>query len=186
MGSPVSPIVANLHMEAFENRSITTAVNPPRIWKRYVDDTFVIQQHIHKEEFLSHTNSVDPSIQFTVEGTRSDGSMPFQDTLVIPQTDGTFTTGVYRKPTHTDLYIQWDSHHNLASKYSVIKTLTHRAKVVCSMPQLFKEELQHLEEVLMRCKYPKWAIHKVLLKQEGKKIAENRIQHLSKWKRSAT
>ena len=44
MGSPVSPIVANLYMKPFEQRAITTAVNPPRIWKSYVHDTFVIQQ----------------------------------------------------------------------------------------------------------------------------------------------
>ena len=28
MGSPVSPIVANIYMEAFEHRAITTALNP--------------------------------------------------------------------------------------------------------------------------------------------------------------
>ena len=95
MGSPVSPIAANLHMKAFEHRAITTAVNPPRIWKRYVDDTFVIQQQTHIDEFLKHINSVGPSIQVTVEESRSDGSMPFPDTLVTPQTDGTLPTGVY-------------------------------------------------------------------------------------------
>ena len=59
--------------------------------------------------------------------------MPFLDTLVTPQEDGTLSTRVYRKPTQTDLYLQWDSHYNLTSKYSVINTLTHRAKAVCSI-----------------------------------------------------
>ena len=77
MVSPVSPIVANIYMEAFENMAITTALHPPRIWKRYVDDTFVLQQQAHKEEFLQHINTVDPSIQFTVEEAKEDGSIPF-------------------------------------------------------------------------------------------------------------
>ena len=96
-------------MEAFESRAIATVVNPPRIWKRYVDDTFVIQKQTHRKEFLQQINSVDPSILFTVEETRPDGSMSFLDTVVTLQEDGMLTTGVYRKPIHTDLYLQWDS-----------------------------------------------------------------------------
>ena len=30
MGSPVSPIVANLYMEGFERKAIASAINPPR------------------------------------------------------------------------------------------------------------------------------------------------------------
>ena len=66
MGSPVSPIVANIYMEAFENSHLNCTA-PPRIWKRYVDDTFVIQHQLHKENFFRHINSVDPSIQFIME-----------------------------------------------------------------------------------------------------------------------
>ena len=51
MGSPVSPIVANINIEAFEHRAINTALNPPRIWRRYVGDTFIVQQKSHKVEF---------------------------------------------------------------------------------------------------------------------------------------
>ena len=166
MGSPVSPVVVNLYIEFLEDRALTSAVNPPRWWKRYVNDTFVILKQSHREEFLQHINSVDPSIQFTTEESKQDGSMPFLDTLVTPQEDETLTTRVYRKPTHTDLYLQWDSHHNLASKYSVINTLTHRAKAVCSRSKLLEEELKHLDEVLQQCKYPKWAINKILKEQE--------------------
>ena len=67
MGSPVSPIVANIYMEAFEYRAISTVLHPPRIWRRYVDDTFVVQQKSHKEELFQHINTVDTSIKFTME-----------------------------------------------------------------------------------------------------------------------
>ena len=35
--------------EEFEHRAIKTAVDPPRIWKKYVGDTFLIQHQLHKE-----------------------------------------------------------------------------------------------------------------------------------------
>ena len=40
MGSPISPIVANLYMENFEVSALSTSPNPPLMWKRFVDDTF--------------------------------------------------------------------------------------------------------------------------------------------------
>ena len=141
---------------------------PPRIRKRYVDDSFVLHHHSHKEEFLHHINTVDPSIQFTVEEAKEDGSIPFLDTTTRPEADGTFTIGVYRKPTHIDLYLPWDSNHNLAAKYSVINTLSHRAHTICSTPKLVEEELKHLGQVLGQCKYPKSAIKKIFKKQQSK------------------
>ena len=77
MGSPVSPIVANIFMEAFEARALATALHQPKLWRRYVDDTCVIQDQSHKEEFLQHINSVDNAIQFTTEEAKEDGSIPF-------------------------------------------------------------------------------------------------------------
>ena len=38
MGSPVSPIVANLFMEAFESKALSSYPTPPCFWGRYVDD----------------------------------------------------------------------------------------------------------------------------------------------------
>ena len=43
--------------------------------------------------------------------------------LVIPDEEGRLKTTVYRKPTHTNQYLHWDSHHAIPSKYSVIGTL---------------------------------------------------------------
>ena len=114
MGSPISPTVANLYIEDFEIRPISSAVHPPSIWKRFVDDTFVVIESPRKEEFLDHINNMDPHIQFTTEDAKPDGSLPFLDTIVLIQPDNSLLTSVYRKPTHTDLYLQCDSHHHLA------------------------------------------------------------------------
>ena len=161
MGSPVSPIVANLYMEYLEQKSLGTALHHPRFWCRYVDDTFVIHKEANKQGFLQHINSVDPAIKFTVEDNREDGSIPFLDIIVKPEENGGLSITVYRKPTHTDQYLQWDSHHNLTAKFSVINTLFHRAKTVCSNPVLLKQEKEHLRKALTQCKYPTWTLDKV-------------------------
>ena len=128
MGSLISTIMANLFMESFETRALSTSTNSASVWKRYVDDIFVVQNLTHKNEFLEHINSVDPCIQLTVEEAWH-GSMLFLDTLVMPQSDGTLATTEYRKPTHTDQYLQWDSNHTISTKHSVVITLSHRQRL---------------------------------------------------------
>ena len=128
MVCPVSPIVANLYMEYLEQKALSTALHPPSFWCRFVDDTFIIHKEVNKQDFLQHSNSVDPAIKFTVEGNKEEGSIPFLDTIVKPEADGILSITVYRKPTHANQYLQWDSHHHLSAKFSVIHTLSHRAK----------------------------------------------------------
>ena len=165
MGSPISPIVANLYMENFEmsHYYITT---PPLMWKRFVDDTCVIIKEAHKQEFLEHINSIDPHIQFTSEDSKPDGSMPFLDMLITPTEDGRLNTTVYRKPTHTDMYLKWDSHHPFPPKYSVVGTLHNRAKTICSSQNMLQREEEHLPRVLTKCKDPTWAINRVKMKMK--------------------
>ena len=99
MGSPISPIIANIFMEEFEVKALQSFPNPPSMWLRFVDDTFVINKAEHSQDLLQHINNQDPHIQFTVEPTQQ-GSLPFLDTLVTIQPDNTLSTSVYRKPTH--------------------------------------------------------------------------------------
>ena len=127
MGSPISPIIANIFMEEFEVKALQSFPNPPSMWLRFVDDTFVINKAEHSQDLLQHINNQDPHIQFTVEPSQQ-GSLPFLDTLVTIQPDNTLSTSVYRKPTHTDQYLHWDSNHHITAKHSVYNTLAHRAK----------------------------------------------------------
>ena len=167
MRSPIIPIVANLSKEDFENKAINTAECPPRVWRRFVDDTFVVIEAEKEQGFLEHINNVDPYIHFTTEDARTDGSIPFLDTIVMTQLDGSLLTSVYRKPTHTDPYLQWKSPPS-ASQIYVTNTLKHRAKTVCSNKHLLKEEEDHPNEALKRCKYPEWALTRANIKQKRK------------------
>jgi len=110
MGSPVSAVIANLSIEEFGERAIATATYKPKIWKRYVDDTFTVLGNDCVDSFLQHLNSQQPAIRFTME-IEKDNTIPFLDTSVSRDSNGLLTTTVYRKCTHTDQYLAYDSHH---------------------------------------------------------------------------
>ena len=101
-----------------------------------------------------------PTSSFTSEDPKQDGSIAFLDILIIPEENGKLNTTIYRKPTHTDMYLHWDSHHNIPSKDSVIGTLYHRANTICSTTQYLQREEKHLNQTLKKCKYPSWAINR--------------------------
>ena len=77
--------------------------------------------------FLEHLNSIHPSVQFTHEMENSNKCLPFLDVLLERNDDGSFSTSVHRKPSHTDRYLNFTSHHPLMHKASVVKSLFNRA-----------------------------------------------------------
>ena len=110
MGSPVSAVIANLYMESFDEPAIATSPYYPRVWKRYIDDTFTVLDRKSVDGFLQHLYNQQPSIRFIMV-TENDGKLAFLDTAVSREPDGCLSTSVYRKPTHTDKYLAYDSHH---------------------------------------------------------------------------
>ena len=78
---------------------------------------------------------------------------PFLDTLTQP-TPNSNESRVYRKPTHTDRYLDYSSNHPISSKLSVICTLIHRTKKVCSSPEFLAKEMDQLHKVLQDNHYP--------------------------------
>ena len=66
MGSQVSPIIANMYMEYSEEKALRTPEKLPRLWSRHVDNTFIVQQIEHKEDFLRYINNLHHATNFTV------------------------------------------------------------------------------------------------------------------------
>lgn len=172
MGSPVSPIVCNLYMEHLQQEAIQSAPNPPLWWYRYVDDTHTKLKKHHAEEFTHHLNSIDPDIKFTTEG-EENRALAFLDTHTVIQEDGSLKIKIYRKPTHTDQYLNFQSNHPIQHKLGVIQTLHHRADSIISDQEDKEEEKSHVNSALQKCGYPKWAFDKAT-KQTKDKPSNNK------------
>jgi len=153
MGSPVSSVVSDLCMENLESDIFACQRFHVKVWKRYVDDTFVVLPRSELEDFHLYLNSLNPHIQFTVE-VENEGLLPFLDVKVTRGTDGRLSTSVYRKPTHTDRYLDFQSHHPACHKASVVKTLNRRAFTHCSSDELKDAEIRRTKKVLMENGYP--------------------------------
>ena len=83
MGSPVSPIVANIFMSRLEEDAMSTmsANCKPKLWHRYVDDVLAIVKRATIDSTLQHLNSQHPDIAFTME-VESNGRLPYLDATI--------------------------------------------------------------------------------------------------------
>ena len=73
-------------------------------------------------------------------GTEKDKKLALLDTAISREPDGRLTTSIYRKPTHTDQYLAYDSHHPQSVKCGIIKCLYERAKRLLTKPSVISEE----------------------------------------------
>jgi len=166
MGSSLAPVIANYYMEHFEQQAISTASSRPTHWYRYMDDTFMVWPHGEEElhDFLIHLNNIHPNIKFMMEVEKNQ-SLSFLDVLVSRRPDGSLGHTVYRKPTHTDLYLHAKSAHHPAQKKGVLHSLTKCARKLCDSNRLDKE-IQHLKETFRKNGYSKHDIRQALQKKD--------------------
>ena len=114
--APCSPVVANIYMEYFEELDLGPEVPVPiKEWKRYMDAVFSIIPKGKRDILLNCLSSIDPHIKFTVEQPNAEGAIPFLDTF--PQLkDENISVSVYRKPTHMDRYLDFNSSYPISAK----------------------------------------------------------------------
>ena len=159
MGSPISLVLADLVMEKIEETAISTFPHPPKWWFHYVDDNHSCLRKDQVDQFHKHLSSINSNIQFTlkIENTHGQG-LPFLDT--ITSTHGTdIQVDVYRKPTHTECYLDFFSCHPLCHKRSVVNTLLRRASNIPSTIKGRREETHLVKAVLQDNNYPLSFIH---------------------------
>ncbi|KAL7672685.1 hypothetical protein ACOME3_007566 [Neoechinorhynchus agilis] len=109
MGSPLSPVLAELYMRHWEESNLTK-LRAIQFWCRYVDDTFIIldQDRCTAVQLQQELNEKDSHIQWTCE--KEDcGFLPFLDVQVKRKYDNTFSTSVYIKQGVPHRIVSWIS-----------------------------------------------------------------------------
>ena len=146
MGSPLGALFANIFMCELENTIIPKIQDIIGNWTRYVDDTFAIIETKNVSRVETELNNFHESIKFTYE-LEKDKKISFLDVLITQTEDEGIVTSVYRKPTNTDLYINWNAHAPAIWKIATLKSLIKRALLVSSAKTVLDNELARIEKI---------------------------------------
>ena len=92
----------------------------------YDDDVHCAIRKDQVNKLQGHLNSIDLHIKSTIQLPGTDG-LPFLDNQTKP-TPNSIESIVYRKTTHTDRYLDYNSNHPISVKLSVIHILIQTAK----------------------------------------------------------
>ena len=107
----------------------------------------------------------------------SEGNLPMLDVMWRREGDK-IRTDVYRKPTHTDHYLQWDLHHPVAHKLGVVRTLFHRVETHITDEDRKRVEKENIRTDLRRCGYQNWALKEGQKKDKKTKTSVQRKQQV--------
>ena len=152
------------------------------MYLRYVDDIFAVFSDDNScSRFFETLNSQHPNIKFTCETGPS--SLSFLDVKIVVNENGT-DTFVWRKPTNTNLLLNFNAFCPSRWKCGLILCLLNRAKLICSSHSLFLNEVQRLRSIFCSNGYPVWFFNKVFrrfqVNDKPKLVSHNEYKYFVK------
>jgi hypothetical protein len=94
---------------------------------------------VRKTDRISEPPQRTPHKYLVHTETKEEGHFPFLEIDIYRKKDGPLGHRVYRKTTHTNLYLHQNSHHHPANGQSVLASLIHRAEVLVDQDSLNNE-----------------------------------------------
>ncbi|UYV78433.1 hypothetical protein LAZ67_16001341 [Cordylochernes scorpioides] len=159
MGNPISSALANVFMDKIDKLIVESTQLQILMWKRYIDDVLCITE-VDVSIIINFLNSLRPFLKFTYE-LEENRSLPFLD-LQLTRNQNIIETKIYRKPTHTGSYLNFNSFGPICHKVAVVKTLSKRLTTHFTDKTDEKIEKARLFQELQNNNYPKEFIKKQL------------------------
>lgn len=159
MGSPLGPVLADIFMSKLETTVLKDIIEKLKIYRRYIDDTFILcDNRLNTMELLETFNSSHPRLKFTLE-TEQNNYLPFLDVGIHKTPTGELLRSVHRKATWVGQYTHFASFVPIKYKRNLVSCLAYRARKICS-PGKLNEELKFINRFLLDNGYPERFIKK--------------------------
>jgi len=151
MGSPLSPIIANLVMQDLEEKTLRIINCDIPFYYRYVDDIILAAPYEKITEIVETFNDYHNRLQFTVEHDIG-GSLSFMD-LLLHVDNGKIALDWFHKDTFSGRFLSFYSNHPICHKIGTIFNLIDRA-VLLSHPRYHQKNIEMCIELLLNNGYP--------------------------------
>lgn len=178
MGSPLSPILAQLVMHSMETKILNQKNLPIFFYKRYVDDCLLCIPKNKQHTILNTFNSMNQAIQFTLE-TEEQKTINFLD-LQIKHNNNSITTNWYQKLTSSQRYLNFNSNNPVSHKRGIIFSLIDRCYEFSNGID-FQNNLKKIKSILKENNYPEQfieiTIKKRLNKLKFQKTTNQNLKH---------
>lgn len=161
MGSPLSPVVANIVLERIEQAALKELENrgiKPVFFKRYVDDCIVGAKAEQVQEIVSVFNSFHERLQFTVE-MEVNGELKFLDTIVRKKNERILTEWFPKDP--DGRYLDYKSVSPFAHKKNTVVALVDRALKLTDA-DFRQKTLNTVKSIMEKNSYPSRLINNVI------------------------
>ena len=145
----------------------------PIIYRRYVDDTFLLFSEIQQvDSFLLYLNTKHPNIKVTCER-ESAKKLAFLDINIYR--DSVFYTNTYEKPTYTGLHTLFTSFIADKCKNNIVFVLFYRIARIASSLTLMHQDFENLTKILLKNGYPMRLIQEKIRSVVRKVICPSRF-----------
>ncbi|XP_023314008.1 uncharacterized protein LOC111693520 [Trichogramma pretiosum] len=162
MGSPISPLFADIVMDDLEQwcwKELEKLGCNVLFYHRYVDDTILCVHEQYISSVVRVFNSYHPALKFTYEQ-ENRGHINFLDMTLINR-NGKVCTNWYRKSTNTTRLLSFKSKHSTQQKINIVYNLTDRA-VLLSDKSFHASNLNIVSALLQLNDYPRRFIDKYI------------------------
>jgi len=182
IGASVSVAIAEIFVHVSIERERKKMQKQPLVFFRYIDDIFGIFDGKENElkEYHEGLNKIHPDLQFTLE--YDNQKLPFLDTLVYLDEEGTLQTTVFYKPSNTHQYLHFQSSHHPNLKRSLPFSQGIRIKRIVSDPKNLEDSLGEMFKFFSLRGYS----HKILSEAKRRLKELSRDELLSEKNRKGT